>query len=158
MRSITFIPVNKTSVDVESCSKGGASLWIGKPFSSLLGKFSIPSIASPITLNKRPYISLPIGICIGFPVDNTSAPLCSPSVESIEIVLTISSPTWDWTSKTRIDPSSFLISRESYILGNSMLDVSNETSTTGPIIWETLPNFSDITKSLIYYVLLEVQI
>ena len=103
-------------------------------------------------------MSLPIGICIGLPVDNTSAPLCNPSVESIEIVLTISSPTWDWTSRTRTDPSSFLISRESYILGNSVLDVSNETSTTGPIIWETLPTFSDITESLNYYVLLDVQI
>ena len=54
IKSITLIPVNKTSVEVESCSNGGASLWIGKPLLPLFGKSSIPSIASPITLNKRP--------------------------------------------------------------------------------------------------------
>ena len=56
------------------------------------------------------------------------------------MVLTTSSPTWDCTSSTKIEPSAFLISRESYILGSVEVDESKATSTTGPIIWETLPN------------------
>ena len=79
-----------------------------------------------------------------FPVARTSIPLWRPSVESIDIVLTTSSPTWDWTSNTKTEPSSLFISRESYILGSEVEDVSNVTSTTGPIIWETLPIEFDI--------------
>jgi len=47
---MTLIPVNKTSVEVESSSNFGACLWIGNPADPALGKSPNPSIASPITL------------------------------------------------------------------------------------------------------------
>ena len=54
IKSITLIPVNSTSVDVERSSNFGACLCIGNPAEPALGKLPRPSIASPITLNKRP--------------------------------------------------------------------------------------------------------
>ena len=62
IRSITLIPVKSTSVEVESWSNAGASRCIGSPFLPVLGKSPIPSMASPITLKRRPYTSSPIGI------------------------------------------------------------------------------------------------
>ena len=63
IRSITFIPVYKTSADVDKSSNFGASLWIGN-LSFVFGS-SIPSIADPTTLKSLPLMSSPTGIEIG---------------------------------------------------------------------------------------------
>ena len=90
IKSITLIPVNNTSVDVDRSSNLGGSLCIGSPLD--FSSSSIPSIALPITLKTLPLIFSPVGILIGAPVAFTSAPLLIPSVVSIEIALTVSSP------------------------------------------------------------------
>ena len=69
----------------------------------------------------------------------TLVPLDKPSVESIETVLTMFSPMWDWTSKINFWPSLESISKESYILGKLLFSPEKSTSTTGPIICETIP-------------------
>ncbi|MNT34989.1 hypothetical protein D3C72_1709980 [compost metagenome] len=89
-KSITLIPVKSTSVSVDKSSNLGGTLWIERPL--VLSKFLIPSMASPTTLNTRPLISSPIGILIGAPVSTTFIPRTKPSVASIEIVRTRSSP------------------------------------------------------------------
>ena len=148
IRSITLIPVNKTSVEVDKSSNFGASLWIGNP--SSVGRFSIPSIASPITLKTLPLMFSPAGILIGAPVATTSTPLLIPSVVSIAIALTVSSPMCCWHSRTNLLPLSLVISNESYMFGNSFSLLSKTTSTTGPIICETFPVLFDMTFSFIF--------
>ena len=96
---------------VERSSNFGASRCIGRPFS--LSRFSIPSIASPTTLNTLPLMASPIGIFIGAPVAVTSTPLLIPSVDSIEIALIVSSPMCCWHSSISLSPFSLVISRES---------------------------------------------
>ena len=140
IKSITLIPVNKTSADTDKSSNLGASLWIGSL--SLVFGSSIPSIASPTTLNSLPFISSPIGIEIACPKSLTGIPLFKPSVPDIDIVLTVSSPRCCWTSKTKVEPSSFSISNAFNIFGR--LFSSNDTSTTGPITAVILPEFDMI--------------
>ena len=71
-KSITLIPVNNTSVEVLKSSYLGGIRWIGAP--PLLGTCPIPSMASPTTLNKRPFTCSPTGIVITAPVAVTSIP------------------------------------------------------------------------------------
>ena len=106
-------------------------------------------MASPITLNTRPLMCSPAGILIGAPVANTSTPLLRPSVESIEIARTVSSPMCCWHSNTSLVPFSLTISNESYISGKPASLFSKVTSTTGPMICDILPLFCDILLFLI---------
>ena len=126
-----------TSADVDKSSNLGASLCIGN-LSFVFG-LSIPSMASPTTLKSLPLISSPIGIEIGCPKSTTSIPLLRPSVPVIDMVLTLSSPKCCCTSKTKVEPSSFFISKALRISGR--LFSSNDTSTTGPITAVTFPLF-----------------
>ena len=105
IKSITLIPVYKTSVEVERFSNLGGVLCIGYDFSFLTG--SIPSIVCPITLKSLPLISSPTGIEIGSPRFSTTKPRCKPSVESIAIVLTVFSPMSCWHSNINSLPSCF---------------------------------------------------
>src|SRR5258706_5262027 len=69
-------------------------------------------------------------------------PLTSPSVPSIEMVLTRSSPRCCWHSRTTRVPSPLVTSRESRMLGSLVPGSSNATSTTGPITCVILPMFA----------------
>src|SRR5260221_8306024 len=79
---------------------------------------------------------------MGDPVSVTFIPLTNPSVPSIEIVLTRSSPRCCWHSSTTRVPSPLVTSRESRMFGNLVPGSSNATSTTGPITWVILPMFA----------------
>ena len=107
------MPVSRISVLVDCSSKLGAFLCIGS-FISTLG-FSLPSIASPRTLNIRPKVCSPTGTDIGLPVAKASIPLLSPSVVSIAIHLTTSSPRCCATSTVSVLLSSVFISIASFI-------------------------------------------
>ena len=97
MRSITLIPVSKSSVLVESSSNDGDFLWIGS-FLSAVGA-SISSIGSPSTLNMRPSTCGQTGTEIGAPVAMTSSPRFTPSTAFMAIVRTTPSPSCCWTSR-----------------------------------------------------------
>ena len=120
---------------LRSSNKGGLAC-MGRPFSLLT--CGSPSIASPVTLNKRPFIASPTGIAIGLPVSVTLVPRTNPSVPSIAIVLTLSSPRCCCTSNTSLSPLSRVSSRAFKISG-SLESVSNCTSTTAPMMDFTLP-------------------
>ena len=72
-RSTTLIPVSKISRVGFSSSNCGGSRWIGQR-SSAWTCSSLPSIASPSTLKRRPSVPLPTGTEIGAPgVDDVGA-------------------------------------------------------------------------------------
>ena len=99
-------------------------------------------------VERRPFISSPMGIVIGVPVSVTFMPRTRPSVPSMEIVLTRSSPRCCWVSRTTFVPSPFITTNESRILGNFDPSPSKATSTTGPITWVIFPIFA-IAKFLL---------
>ena len=132
IRSMTLMPVNRTSASVVSSSYDGAGLCMGLP-PSFVG-FGMPSIDSPITFSRRPRALSPLGIMIGAPVLTTSMPRFRPSVDSMAMHLTVFSPMCCSHSITSLAPLSRVISRASYISGSSPSVVSNATSTTGPTI------------------------
>jgi len=86
IKSITLIPVSKTSAFVVKSLNFGASLCIGSS-NSVFG-FSFQSIGSPSTLNILPRTFSQTGTLIGYSVATTSIPLFSPSTGFIAIVLT----------------------------------------------------------------------
>ena len=69
-RSITLIPVSRTSTTGLCSSKDGGSLWIHQFSFDSTGFPS--SIASPRTLNSRPSVAFPTGTVIPAPVAVTS--------------------------------------------------------------------------------------
>ncbi len=103
-KSITFIPVSKTS-DFDDCSvKSGALRWIGYFLVTFGSGFS--SIASPITLNMRPSVISPTGTEMGAPVSFTSMPLSRPSVDPMATARTVPEPKCCCTSRTSRSPFS----------------------------------------------------
>ena len=88
IKSITLIPVYKISLAVLRSSNNGGLACIGRPPTLLT--CGNPSMASPVTLNKRPLIPSPTGIEIGIPVSVTTMPRTKPSVPSIAMVRTLS--------------------------------------------------------------------
>ena len=140
-RSMTFMPVKRTSCDVVRSSNFGGSRCMGS--APVLSSSSMPSMLSPVTFMTRPLICAPVGIVMGAKVLVTSRPLCRPSVLSIATVRTVSSPMCCCTSRTRVLPSFLLIVNASWIRGNSLTtsspDMSKCTSTTGPITCEICP-------------------
>ena len=120
---------------LKSSNNGGLACMALPPTLLTCGK---PSMASPVTLNKRPLIPSPTGIDIGMPVSTTTVPLTKPSVPSIAMVRTLSSPKCCCTSSTNVSPLSFFSSNAFNISGN-LLPLSNCTSTTAPMIDFTLP-------------------
>src|SRR4029077_10178023 len=95
------------------------------------------SIASPITLKRRPRVSTPTGTEIGDPVAVTGWPRRIPSVESMAIVRTTLSPLSDCPSSTMRRSPTF-VSRASNSSG--AWPASNSTSTTAPMTSTILPN------------------
>src|SRR5207237_56171 len=85
-RSMTLIPVSSTFVSTACSLTGGASRWMGRWASDLIGPF--PSIGAPITLIIRPRVDLPTGTVIGAPVSFTSVPRIRPSVLAMAMVRT----------------------------------------------------------------------
>ena len=98
MRSITLIPVSKSSALFERSWKSGDFLWIGSIYFAFGAGFS--SIGSPSTLNILPSTPSQTGTCIGDPEASTSSHLFTPSTAFIAIVLTTPSPSCCCTSKT----------------------------------------------------------
>ncbi len=96
------------------------------------------SIGSPMMLIMRPNVCSPTGTVIGAPVSSTCWPLVRPSVPSIAMVLTMFSPKCWATSKTR--RCSKPCTSKAFKMGGNA--VSNCTSTTAPITWETLPTLA----------------
>ena len=84
------MPVKSTSFEVAKSSYLGGSRWMG--YSVLRSSWPMPSMASPVTLSSRPLIWLPMGMEMGLPDRVTSMPRMRPSVESIAMVRTESSP------------------------------------------------------------------
>ena len=140
-RSITLIPVSKTSGSVFCSSKGGAGWYMDErsPFTS-----PFPSMGLPSTSNTRPSTCSPMGTEMGAPVLSTSSFLCKPSVESIASVRTRLPPKCCATSSTRsFLPSRFIFSAVCKAGNPACADrpfsSPNSTSTTGPIICTTFP-------------------
>src|SRR5690606_37316850 len=98
-RSITLMPVSSSSTEGESSSNAGASWWIERRSSDSIGPRS--SMGRPSTSMIRPSVPLPTGTEIGAPVDETSIPRRSPSLEPMAMVRTTPSPSCCWTSKVR---------------------------------------------------------
>src|SRR5829696_3192621 len=98
-RSMTLMPVSKTSVVGCSSSKVGASRWIGQRSSALTSSPS--SMTSPRTLKILRRVASPTGTLIGAPVSSTSIPRASPSVVSMATARTRSLPRCWWTSAIR---------------------------------------------------------
>ena len=97
IRSITLIPVSKTSALFARFLNSGAALWIGSINSAFGAGRS--SMGSQRTLNIRPRTFAPVGILIGDSVATTSNHLLSPSTGFIAIVLTTLSQSCCCTSK-----------------------------------------------------------
>ena len=150
MRSMTLIPVTRTSCEVFRSSNLGGSRWIGRE--PLRSSSPRPSIGSPVTFITRPLIWAPVGMVIGEPVVSTAIPLLRPSVESIAMVLTVSSPMCCSTSRVRAFPPGHSTLRASLMPGRSFEPSARSkcTSTTGPIIWEICPFIPDITLCYSY--------
>ena len=84
----SFTDYNPTEV---FCStKLGASAWDGQVIFSLMGPIS--STGRPTTFMMRPRDAEPTGAMIGLPVSTTSMPRTRPSVASMAMVRTTSSP------------------------------------------------------------------
>src|SRR3954454_4798744 len=109
--------------------------WIGQRSST--SGWSSPSIASPSTLKMRPSVTLPTGTLIGPPVSRTSTPRARPSVVVIATVRTQLLPRCCWTSHVSGVVPSRRISTALRIAGR--WPGGNSISTTGPVIWITLP-------------------
>ena len=93
---------------------------------------------SPKTLKSLPKVLSPTGTFIGLPVSIASAPLTSPSVDDIDIHLTISSPIcWLTSAISGLPFKSILIALRRF--GREFC--LNLISRTGPIICTTLPIF-----------------
>ena len=104
MRSMTLMPVSKTSTSVVWSSKAGGRRWIGRLFLALTGPF--PSIGWPRTSNTRPRVDSPTGTVIGAPVSMTSVPRARPSVVVMATARTQLLPRCCWTSQVeRLLPS-----------------------------------------------------
>mmetsp|Transcript_39051 Transcript_39051/g.78084 ORF Transcript_39051/g.78084 Transcript_39051/m.78084 type:complete len:202 (-) Transcript_39051:297-902(-) len=69
IKSITLMPVERTSCSVDCSVKTGASLWIGSYCVASTGPRS--SIGSPMTFIMRPSVPSPTGIEMGFSVSTT---------------------------------------------------------------------------------------
>ena len=128
-KSTTFIPVSSISAVGCNSSNSGAGLCIGICGASVGA--GLPSTGCPNTLNILPNVASPTGTVIGAPVSTTSIPLTSPSVELIDIHLTVSPPTCCATSAT-ISLSPCFITNAFNRLGK-LFSLSNLTSNTGPI-------------------------
>ena len=88
---------------------------------------------------------------MSLPVSLTSIPLWTPSVESIAIVRTTSSPSWSATSNVNWSAPSSLgtsMCNALFISGTSLC--SKRTSITGPITWVTRP-IPMLISSFYYY-------
>src|SRR5690242_3362308 len=130
---MTLMPVTRIDASVDWSTKGGASAWIGAVCSAPMGPSS--SIGSPMTFMIRPSVFGPTGTRISEPVERTSWPRVRPSVVSMAIVRTTSSPRcWATSSTRRLPPLS--VSSAERIGGRSP---SNATSTTAPMTWLTRP-------------------
>ena len=70
----------------------------------LSSKAGMPSMASPTTFMTLPRICAPTGMVMGFPVETTFMPRCSPSVLSMAMVRTVSSPMCCCTSTINVLP------------------------------------------------------
>ena len=90
-----------------------------------------------MTFRIRPSVALPTGIEIGPPVSSTSRPRVSPSVESIDTVRTVNSPSCCATSSTSRRPPTSVVS--AFRIGGSDFSSWNCTSTTEPSTWVTRP-------------------
>ena len=100
IRSMTLIPVVRTSGEVAWSTSAGAGRWMAYRFSALTGPRS--STGFPVTSNTRPMTPSPTGTEIGPPVSVTSQPRLRPSVPDIEIVRTQLSPRCCWTSRVSL--------------------------------------------------------
>ena len=80
-------------------------------------------MASPTTFNTRPRICGPTGMVTGRPVETTFMPLCNPSVLSMAMVRTVSSPMCCCTSTMSVRPSARRIFRASCMLGRLSLSL-----------------------------------
>ena len=117
-RSTTLMPVSSSSTEVFCSTKLGASRWMGRYFSALMGPIS--STGRPTTFMMRPRDAAPTGAMIGLPVSTTSMPRTKPSVASMAMVRTTSSPRCWATSQIRSGASlllGFLISRAVRMFG-----------------------------------------
>src|SRR4051812_23644176 len=137
---MTLMPVTRISAAPACSAKLGASRWIGAIWVWAMGPAS--SIGSPITFMMRPNVAGPTGTRIGVPVSITSWPRVRPSVVSMAMARTAFSPRCWATSNTSrtslpVLASMFLVSSAFRIAGSSPF--SNETSTTAPITWRSLP-------------------
>ena len=144
-RSMTFMPVSKTSIVGDCSSKVGASAWIGRRSTSA-GTTSPISIGRPSTLKIRPRVASPTGTAMGWPVALAPAPRANPSVESMATVRTELSPRCNSTSRIRSSSPSRGTSTASKISGNC--PAGNSTSTTFPSTWVTVPWISAMFRSL----------
>ncbi len=96
IRSITLMPVSSSSTEGESSSNFGASWWIERRSSVLIGPAS--SIGRPRTSMMRPSVASPTGTEIGPPVFVTVMPRRSPSEEPSAMQRTTPSPSCCSTS------------------------------------------------------------
>src|SRR3954469_13891719 len=138
-RSMTLMPVSKTSVVGCSSSKVGASRWIGQRSSAWTSSPS--SMTSPRTLKIRPRVASPTGTLIGAPVSSTSMPRASPSVVSMATARTRSLPRCCCTSAIRSKasrPSCFGIAMRTALLIEGRPPWKTASMTT-PLISTILP-------------------
>ncbi len=97
MRSMTLMPVSKTSVFGSRATNSGRLRWIAQRGASA-GIAAPLSTGSPRTLRIRPRAAAPTGTEIAAPVSIASMPRTTESVELIATARTWLRPTCCWTS------------------------------------------------------------
>ena len=90
-RSMTLMPVQKTSVLASSWSNGGGWRWMPQR-SVIFSDDSSTSSGLPRAFQTWPLVTSPTGTVIASPVSRTSAPRTRPSVGCMEIARTRLSP------------------------------------------------------------------
>src|ERR1043166_3944671 len=111
----------------------GASAGIAAPLST----------GSPNTLRMRPSAAEPTGTEMGPPASTASDPRTTPSVLDIATARTWLRPMCCCTSATTRTgaPVSDRPTISSALYNSGRCSASNSTSSTGPMIWATLPTF-----------------